>query len=256
MAPEKQRTNYSGISKILDERGKTQTWLSNETGIPRANINRYATASIKKPNMAALEKMAKALGVEVDEMVEIEESASEEAVHFHMEAESLTIGGERKMKVYSRTAPPRFLQSLEENDMLSCVDAMMVDTQSFNYIDRPSFLMSPEAFAVRVPDDEMEPFYKKNDILFVDPDLQWGIGDVVAIKFLHENQDMFVIRRIGEGSDENELSLLTVAEEVEEAGTIFDQSAERDEEDKKRELVQLHDTHLEIYPVAGCHYSR
>ena len=84
MAPEKQRTNYSGISKILDERGKTQTWLSNETGIPRANINRYATASIKKPNMAALEKMAAALGVKVEEMVEIEESAPEEAVHLSL----------------------------------------------------------------------------------------------------------------------------------------------------------------------------
>ena len=37
-----------------------------------------------KPNMAALEKMAKALGIEVDEMVEIEESASEEIQQYRL----------------------------------------------------------------------------------------------------------------------------------------------------------------------------
>lgn len=259
MAPEKKAKNYSGISELLKQQGKTQTWLAEKTGIPRANINRYATAAIKKPNMVALEAMAKALKVNVEDMIEFEETTEEEVHsprHYTLHAEPLVIGGEQKMKVYSRLAPPRFLESLAANEMLSCVDAMMVDTQSFSFIDRPSFLMSPEAFAVRVPDNEMEPFYKKNDVLFVDPDLNWTVGDVVAIKFFHENQEMFIIRRIGAGSSDTELSLLTVAEEVEEAGTIFEDAAERTEEDRKRELTQLHGTHLEIYPVAGCHYSR
>lgn len=259
MAPEKKAKNYSGISKLLRKQNKTQTWLSQETGIPRANINRYATAAIKKPNMVALEAMAEALKVDVEDMIEFEETTEEKVClpqQVVLHAETLVIGGEQKIKVYSRMAPPRFLESLEANDMLSCVDAMMVDTQSFSFIDRPSFLMSPEAFAVRVPDNEMESFYKKNDVLFVDPDLHWAVGDVVAIKFFHENHEMFVIRRIGAGSNAKELSLLTVAEEVEEAGTIWEKTAERTEKDRARELTQLHGTLLEIYPVAGCYYSR
>jgi len=66
----KKAKNYSGISKLLKKRGKTQTWLSEETGIPRANINRYATGSIKHPNAKTLEVIAKTLGVDVEDMAE------------------------------------------------------------------------------------------------------------------------------------------------------------------------------------------
>jgi len=68
--PAKIEKNYSGISKILKKQGKTQTWLSEKTGIPRANINRYATGSIKYPNANTLEIIAKALGVDVEDMAE------------------------------------------------------------------------------------------------------------------------------------------------------------------------------------------
>jgi transcriptional regulator with XRE-family HTH domain len=68
--PEKKAKNYSGISKLLKKQGKTQTWLSEKTGIPRANINRYATGSIKYPNANTLEIIAKALDVDVDDMAE------------------------------------------------------------------------------------------------------------------------------------------------------------------------------------------
>jgi len=68
--PKKKAKNYSGISKLLKKRGKTQTWLSEETGIPRANINRYATGSIKHPNAKTLEVIAKTLGVDVEDMAE------------------------------------------------------------------------------------------------------------------------------------------------------------------------------------------
>ena len=73
MAAKKKAKNYSGISELLKKQGKTQTWLADKTGIPRANINRYATAAIKKPNMVALEAMAKALKVDVEDMIEFEE---------------------------------------------------------------------------------------------------------------------------------------------------------------------------------------
>jgi len=66
----KKAKNYSGISKLLKKQGKTQTWLSEKTGIPRANINRYATGSIKYPNANTLEIIAKALDVDVDDMAE------------------------------------------------------------------------------------------------------------------------------------------------------------------------------------------
>lgn len=68
--PEKKAKNYSGISELLKQQGKTQTWLAEKTGIPRANINRYATGSIKCPNAKTLEVIAKTLGVDVEDMAE------------------------------------------------------------------------------------------------------------------------------------------------------------------------------------------
>jgi DNA-binding Xre family transcriptional regulator len=86
--PEKKVKNYSGIKKLLEKRGKTQTWLSEKTGIPRANINRYATGSIKYPNANTLEIIAKALDVDVDDMAEFnshqEQNLSAQRIDVHV----------------------------------------------------------------------------------------------------------------------------------------------------------------------------
>lgn len=80
--------NYSGIKKLLEKRNKTQTWLSEKTGIPRANINRYATGSIKYPNPNTLEIIAKALNVDVDDMAEFnshqEQNLSVQRIDVHV----------------------------------------------------------------------------------------------------------------------------------------------------------------------------
>lgn len=260
MAPEKKGKNYSGISELLKQQGKTQTWLSEKTGIPRANINRYATAAIKKPNQDALEAMAKALKVKVEDMIEFETDDDTGLIspqHYVLEAEPLIIGGERKIKAYGRLAPRRFAESLAEAEGLYCEDAMMVDTVSINYIDRPSFLLSPDAFAVQVPDNDMMPYYKKNDILFVDPDVLWDVGDVVAVCFPHENHEMFVIRRIAEPEKEGELTLLTVDANEEVVGSIYDKAVIKKPAKAIREsLKNVHSDDLDIYAVVGCHYSR
>lgn len=57
------------IKEQLTKKGLTQAWLAKATGFTESTISHYANDQ-RKPTVAKLNKIAKALGVEMGDLVE------------------------------------------------------------------------------------------------------------------------------------------------------------------------------------------
>ena len=57
------------LAKIRREKGLTQIALSIESGVPRVSISRYENGRVS-PNVRILERLANALGVSIDELID------------------------------------------------------------------------------------------------------------------------------------------------------------------------------------------
>lgn len=59
----------SNLAKVRKARGLTQRKLSAMSGVPRVSIARYETGKVS-PNVRVLERLAQALNVSIDDLVD------------------------------------------------------------------------------------------------------------------------------------------------------------------------------------------
>jgi putative transcriptional regulator len=59
---------YFRIKEVLEERGKTQTWLADKLGVDFVTVSRYCN-NHRQPSMERLGEIAKALGVKVKDLI-------------------------------------------------------------------------------------------------------------------------------------------------------------------------------------------
>ncbi len=59
---------YFRIREVLEEKGKTQTWLADKLGVDFVTISRYVN-NHREPSMERLHQIAKALGVKVRDLI-------------------------------------------------------------------------------------------------------------------------------------------------------------------------------------------
>lgn len=60
------------LKRVLDERGKSQKWLADQTRIAEVSISRYVSGK-RVPDAYAVLKICNALNCSVDELLEIEQ---------------------------------------------------------------------------------------------------------------------------------------------------------------------------------------
>ena len=58
------------IKRLLKERGMSQLQLAEKSGVPQGYISELAAGKKKNPSLEALQKLARALGVTVSELLE------------------------------------------------------------------------------------------------------------------------------------------------------------------------------------------
>lgn len=58
------------IKRLLKERGMSQLQLADKSGVPQSYISELAAGKKKNPSLEALQKLARALGVTVSELLE------------------------------------------------------------------------------------------------------------------------------------------------------------------------------------------
>ena len=61
--------NITNLARIRKARGMTQRKLSIKSGVHRVSIARYETGKVS-PNIRVLERLANALGVPIDDLVD------------------------------------------------------------------------------------------------------------------------------------------------------------------------------------------
>lgn len=59
---------YFRIREVLEEKGKTNTWLAEKLGVDPVTVSRYIN-SHRQPSMETLRAIAKALGVKVKDLI-------------------------------------------------------------------------------------------------------------------------------------------------------------------------------------------
>jgi putative transcriptional regulator len=62
------KSRINRIKEVLEERGKSQYWLSESAKITYASVNMYCTGK-REPSLETLEKVAKALEVDICELI-------------------------------------------------------------------------------------------------------------------------------------------------------------------------------------------
>lgn len=56
------------IREVLEEKGKTQTWLADRLGVDFVTVSRYVN-NHRQPSMERLQEIAKALGVKIKDLI-------------------------------------------------------------------------------------------------------------------------------------------------------------------------------------------
>ena len=64
----KPKKRLNRVKEVLQEKGRSQYWLRNETGITDASINGYVNGRIE-PSLVNLFRMAEALGVNPKDLI-------------------------------------------------------------------------------------------------------------------------------------------------------------------------------------------
>jgi SOS-response transcriptional repressor LexA len=57
-------------------------------------------------------------------------------------------------------------------------------------------------FALKVPDDSMEPLFGKGEMIFVNPDLEWQPGDYVIAHHVTGHSETTLLRQVARNGDQ------------------------------------------------------
>jgi len=152
------------LKEAMENAGLNMTDLSRRSGVPYDNLNKYLRGDVAQPRGDTLNKLATTLGVEV---LWLRDGISKSAPTAENSAKDLPIYG------YVKAGTEGFF---------------MDNGEPQGYTERPDFLIGNRlAYAVRVRDKSMEPVFKHDCIVWVDPTRSTAPGDDVVIQ-LHDGQ--------------------------------------------------------------------
>lgn len=189
------------LQELLSSKGLSTSEVARLTSVPQSTLHRIIHGEHKRPHKKTIAALAKFFGVSENELC------------------GLNSLGQVQHQV-SRLP------------ILTCQQASQwpkIQEQNFEYIVTDKKL-SDVAFALKMPDESMEPMISKNSILIVDPDKKPEYRSIVALK-LHKFEDVVIrqlirdanncyIRPLSQDFDHFEMVLLTDADTIK--GTVVE----------------------------------
>lgn len=196
------RTSISTILRdLLSSRGLSTSEVARLTSVPQSTLHRIIHGEHKRPHKKTIAALAKFFGISENELCGLEPFGQVQ-------------------------------HQVSRLPILTCQQASQwpkIQEQKFEYVVTDKKL-SGIAFALKMPDESMEPMISKNSILIVDPDKEPEYRSIVAIK-LHKFEDIVIrqlirdanncyIRPLSQDFDHFEMVLLTAADTIK--GTVIE----------------------------------
>lgn len=196
------RTSISTIlQNLISTRGLSTSEVARLTSVPQSTLHRIIHGEHRRPHKKTLTALANFFGVSENELCGIQSFDQ-----------------------------PRL--QISRLPILTCQQAAQwpnIQNSDLEYVVTDKML-NKNAFAIKMPDESMEPMISKNSILIVDPDKKPEYRSIVAIK-LHNFDDVVIrqlirdanncyIRPISQDFTQFEMVLLNTADIVK--GTVIE----------------------------------
>src|SRR5262245_17174452 len=123
------------------------------------------------------------------------------ARYFHMDADFLRTGRSKHTKTtgtdHSAAGEIRKLPLLEWGHMAQIAARQTLpDVIQAEALIEATDVPGTRTFAVKVPDDSMEPLFSEGEMLFVNPDAEWKSGDYVIAKHRDGEPETILLRQL------------------------------------------------------------
>lgn len=158
----------------------TQKELADAVGCSHSSIVQYEKGEYPPP-ADVVEKIAKVFGFTLPQLLSRLDTKKPEA-------------SSKPVDTVKRKTIPKFHHSYRPRNF-PFPDGILLENQDFT--EAPASLRNvPNAYAVVVTSDHMEPRYRIGDVLFVNPDEEPLIGDDVVLRFKYRNRSVGVVREV------------------------------------------------------------
>ena len=162
---------YTKIAAIRHEMRISQQELANLSNVSQSQISKMEKGTIVNPAYDKLMRIAEALGRSIDELVDRPDLSD---VTTSFRAYNQPSSAAVFIPLHSERQPIEHSQPYTGGILLRGEPQMQIR--------KPSFLeYTADAYAVKVPGDNMQPRYFAGDTLFVDPTAELHVGDDVVV---------------------------------------------------------------------------
>ena len=166
---------------LLARKGMTQQQLARHSGVSLNTINRWCNARATRPNRRSLGAVAKALGVTAHELV-------------NEDLGGRSTGGDVGPVDIGRRVP--LVSDVPAGDPAEMFDDYPVG-HGMDVVTCPAELDDPNAFALRLSGDSLEPRFSDGDIAIVSPNHPWQEGSLVVAKIAGDSVTCKYVRTRG-----------------------------------------------------------
>jgi len=168
------------IQEIRENLGLSQSEFANKLGVTPAHINRIEKNN-GLPSFYLIKRIADIFNVDRKELEKILENEL-----------NLRRRKEKENKVKMRLVP--VLNSISAGKLLDWGDQGYPPGWADEWIEIDSGVTDPNAFALRVDGDSMEPEFHKGEYVVVAPNVQWENGDYVVVANSHDGKALKKIK--------------------------------------------------------------
>jgi len=171
-------TLADNVQFLLADRGMTQRQLSSVSGVSLNTINRWCNGRARRPSGAAVAAVARALEVSPQELLHEDLAAR---------AASANVGPAD----IGRRVP--VISDVPAGDPVEVLDDLPVG-EGYDYVFCPAEMNDPNAFALRLNGDSLEPRFSNGDVAIVSPNRPFQERDLVVAKITGESVTCKYIR--------------------------------------------------------------
>src|SRR3990172_2646980 len=156
---------------LLAERGQTQQQLAAASGVSLNTINRWCNGRASRPSRVALGSVARALGGSPHDLLQEDLAAR---------ASAANVG---PADIGSRVP---VISDVPAGDPAEMLDDLPLG-EGYDYVFCPAELDDPNAFALRLSGDSLEPRFSDGDVAIVSPNRAFQERDLVVAKIAGES---------------------------------------------------------------------
>lgn len=153
------------LKKLRGEYNLDQIDLAKKLGYSRAYIAMLETGKVNTPSLAFIKILATEFNLDRSELEKLREMDKRDE--------------EMRKGIPIRKVP--VLNSISAGDLLRWTDKEYPPGWADEWIEIDSGVTDPNAFALRVDGDSMEPEFHEGEYVVVSPNTQWENGDYVVI---------------------------------------------------------------------------